>query len=187
MESLLEIHRNFPTLKIVLEHITTKAAVEMVCDLPANVAGTITDHHLLITLDDVVGSRIQPHHFCMPVAKRPGDRSALVEVVRSGHASFFSGTDSAPHMVADKESACGCAGIFNSPYHMQFLATFFQEQGMLNRLEAFTSQFGAEFYGLNRNSEEIILTPGKLKVPDRFGPMVPFRSGETLAFNLSWV
>ncbi len=187
LDSLREIHRNFPTLRIILEHITTRAAVEAVQSLPETVAGTITDHHLAITLDDVVGSRIRPHHFCMPVAKRPEDRSALVEVVRPGHPSFFSGTDSAPHLVADKESACGCAGIFNSPYHMQFLATFFKEQDMLERLEAFTSVFGAAFYRIPRNKSEIVLTPGALKVPDRFGPMVPCRSGETLAFNLSWV
>lgn len=187
LESLAEIHRNFPKLRIILEHITTGAAVEAVRGMSEKVAATITDHHLAITLSDVVGTRIRPHHFCMPVAKRPEDRSALVEIVREGHPSFFSGTDSAPHLVADKESACGCAGIFNSPYHMQFLATFFQEQGMLHRLEAFTSQFGAAFYGIPRNKEEIVLTPGSLKVPDRFGPMVPFRSGETLAFNLAWV
>lgn len=187
LDSLKAIQRNFPRLRIVLEHVTTKAAVDLVRELPELVAATITDHHLALTLDDVVGTRVRPHHFCMPVAKRPNDRRALNEIVRSGHPSFFSGTDSAPHLLQDKESAQGCAGIFNAPYHMQFLATHFREHCMLHRLEDFTSRFGADFYRLPRNRREILLTPGKLKVPERFGPMVPFPSGRTLDFELTWL
>jgi len=185
LDSLRLIHANFPKLRIVLEHITTRAAVDLVASLDDRVAATITDHHLAITLDDVVGSRIRPHHFCMPVAKRPEDRTALVAIVKAGHPSFFSGTDSAPHKVADKENACGCAGIFNAPFHMQFLAHFFEEQHMLDRLEPFTSVFGAAFYRLPRNREEITLVREPFQVPDRFGPIVPFRAGTTLNWRLA--
>ncbi len=184
LDALRDIHDNFPGLRIVLEHVTTKAAVEAVSAFGENVAATITDHHLAITLDDVVGTRIQPHHFCMPVAKRPEDRKALNEIVREGHPSFFSGTDSAPHLVADKETACGCAGIFNSPYHMQFLASHFQEADMLNRLEDFTTRFGADFYRVARNTEEIVLVSEPCQVPDRYDGIVPFRGGTTLNWNL---
>ncbi len=187
LDSLKAIQRNFPRLRIVLEHVTTKAAVDLVREMPDLVGATITDHHLAITLDDVVGARVRPHHFCMPVAKRPEDRRALNEIVKSGHPSFFSGTDSAPHLVQDKESACGCAGIFNAPFHMQFLATHFQEHEMLHRLEDFTSRFGADFYGLSRNGREILLTPEKVVVPERFGPMAPFAAGRTLDFRLHWL
>ncbi|MDJ0836154.1 MAG: dihydroorotase [Acidobacteriota bacterium] len=184
LDSLHDICRNFPKLRIILEHTTTAAAVDLVKELGDHVAATITDHHLAITLDDVVGSKIQPHHFCMPVAKRPGDRDALNAVVKSGHPRFFSGTDSAPHKVEDKETACGCAGIFNSPFHMQFLAHHFEESGMLDRLEDFTSRFGADFYRLRRNTEEIHLVREPCTVPERYGPMVPFRSGQTLNWSL---
>ena len=187
LSSLEEIVRDFPRLRIILEHITTAAAVDLVRRLPERVAATITDHHLAITLDDVVGSRIRPHHFCMPVAKRPEDRSALVAVVREGHPRFFSGTDSAPHLPKDKESACGCAGIFNAPYHMQFLATFFEEQDMLQRLADFTSRFGADFYRLAPNQQEIVLVKKPFMVPDHYGPLVPFRAGTELAFEVNWL
>ncbi len=187
LESLCDIHRNFPGLRIVLEHITTRAAVDLVRELPEQVGATITDHHLALTLDDVVGSRIRPHHFCMPVAKRPEDRSALIEIVRLGHPSFFSGTDSAPHLVEDKESDCGCAGIFNSPYHLQFLAGLFQHHDMSQRLEAFCTRFGADFYRFPVNREEVVLTPRTVTVPKRFGPMTPFRAGKSLAFDIAWV
>ena len=186
LASLQAIHANFPELRIVLEHITTKAAVELVRDLPENVAATITDHHLAITLDDVVGSRIRPHHFCMPVAKRPSDRAALLAIVGAGHPSFFSGTDSAPHLVEDKESECGCAGIFNAPYHLQYLATLFEKSGMFDRLTPFCCRFGAEFYRMPPNREEVVLIRREVRVPDRFGPMVPFGSGQILAFDLLW-
>jgi len=185
LESLLEIANNFPRLRIVLEHITTRAAVEAVSTLPDTVAATITDHHLIITLDDVVGSRIRPHHFCMPVAKRPDDRSALNEAVRSGHPKFFSGTDSAPHRIPDKQSACGCAGIFNSPYHLPILATHFKRCDMLNRLEAFTSEHGADFYRLPHNREELILEPIPQLIPETFRGLAPFGSSQELDYRIA--
>ena len=120
----------------------------------------------------------------MPIAKRPEDKQALIEAVRSGNPKFFSGTDSAPHLPADKESACGCAGIFNAPYHMQFLATLFESLDMLPKLEAFTSQFGATFYRLPRNKEEITLVRKPFQVPAHFGPLVPFKADQTLNWQL---
>ena len=182
--ALKDINANFPKLRIVMEHITTAAAVDVVSQLGETVAATITDHHLDITLQDVVGTRIQPHHFCMPVAKRPEDKQALLAAVASGNPKFFSGTDSAPHKVADKESACGCAGIFNAAYHMQHLATLFEETEMLHRLEAFTSIHGAAFYRLERNTEELLLVKKPCLVEDRFGAMVPFKAGQTLAWSI---
>ncbi len=184
LQALLEIHRNFPRLRIVMEHITTAAAAETVGALGDKVVATITDHHLDITLQDVVGSRIQPHHFCMPVAKRPEDKAALIEVVRKGHPKFFSGSDSAPHRQQDKENACGCAGIFNAPFHMQFLATLFDELEMLPRLEDFTSRFGAEFYRLPRNQERLTLVRRSCMVPNHYGPMVPFKAGQVLNWSI---
>lgn len=184
LSALQEISANFPKLRIVLEHITTKAAAEMVASMGDNVAATITDHHLDITLQDVVGTRIQPHHFCMPVAKRPEDKQALIDAVASGNPKFFSGTDTAPHKVEDKESACGCAGIFNAPYHMQFLATLFEGLDMLDRLAPFTSKFGADFYGLAQNTDELVLVREPFEVPARFGPMVPFKAGQVLNWQI---
>ncbi|CAM2067156.1 dihydroorotase [Sulfidibacter corallicola] len=186
LDILVDIHRNFPKLRIVLEHITTQAAVELVRSMPEQVAATITDHHLDITLDDVIGATIKPHLFCKPVAKRPGDRRALNEAVREGHPSFFSGTDSAPHLIQDKETACGCAGIFNAPYHLQFLATHFEKLDMLPRLGPFVSQFGANFYRLPINREEVVLIPRQVTVPPQYDGIVPFQAGNTLAFDLAW-
>ncbi len=183
-----EINSCFPNLRVVLEHITTKDAVDFVKKSASScLAATITDHHLEITLSDVVGSRIRPHHFCMPVAKRPDDLKALIEVVRSGDPRFFSGSDSAPHLIHDKQSDCGCAGIFSSPYHMQVLASIFSRCDMMPRLEAFTSQHGANFYGLDVNSQQICLKPKSWKVPDRFGGIVPFMAGKMLDYELEWL
>lgn len=186
LEKLIEIHRNFPHLRIVLEHITTSAAIDVVSEMSDKVAATITDHHLAITLHDIAGTELKPHLFCKPLAKRPEDRKALNEVVRSGHPRFFSGTDSAPHLRKDKECASGCAGVFNSAYHMQFLATHFAEQNMLNRLEDFTSKFGAEFYQLPLNETQILLKPKPWEVPKVIDGLVPFKAGETLRYSLSW-
>lgn len=185
LQELLLIHQNFPKLRIVLEHITTASAVETISGLPDCVAATITDHHLAITLQDVVGSRIQPHHFCMPVAKRPTDRQALLEIVGKGHPSFFSGTDSAPHLREDKECDSGCAGVFTSLIHMPLLAHLLDEYGSLDRIQAFTSQFGADFYGLKYQKKEIQLIGKPMKVPDDHMGITPFFAGKILDFSLN--
>jgi len=187
LEKLIAIHRNFPRLRIVLEHITTRAAVDVVSEMSDRVAATITDHHLAITLHDIAGTELKPHLFCKPLAKRPEDLKALNEVVRAGHPRFFSGTDSAPHLIGDKECASGCAGVFNSAYHLQFMATHFAEHNMLNRLEDFTSKFGAEFYQLPLNEQQVLLKPKPCEVPREIGGIVPFMAGQTLRYSLSWL
>lgn len=144
---LSPIHRNFPDLKIILEHITTKEAIDFVHHTPDNVAATITVHHLVINRNHIFKGGIRPHYFCLPIAKREFHRQHLVEVATSGHPSFFLGTDSAPHTVGAKESACGCAGIFTAPVALPVLAHIFENEDSLDKLEGFTSIFGANFYG----------------------------------------
>jgi len=184
LADLQAIHSNFPQLRIVLEHISTRAAVEQIQAMGDNVTATITDHHLAITLQDVVGSRLQPHHFCMPVAKRPEDRRALIDIVKKGHPSFFSGTDSAPHFREEKESACGCAGVFTSSIHMALLAHLFNKEDMISRLGDFTSTFGAEFYQLEQLNKEIVLINKSMVIEESLGGIVPFWYGRTLDFSL---
>lgn len=160
LTSLETIAGIFPKLKIVLEHVTTAAAVRCVERLGPNVAATITVHHLMLTLDDVVGDKIQPHNFCKPIAKTPADRAALREAATSGNPKFFLGTDSAPHSRYHKECASGCAGVFTAPVAMPLLAEIFETEGSLGDgpvLERFTSEFGARFYGLPLNEGTLTL------------------------------
>jgi dihydroorotase len=180
-----EIASNFPKLHIVLEHITTAEAVDKVLSLPENVAATITVHHLELTLDEVIGDKIQPHHFCKPVAKRPEDRSNLLQAALSGSPKFFLGTDSAPHAVETKECAHGCAGVYTAPVTMAVLGEIFEAAKALEKLEDFTSRFGAEFYSLPLNSETITLTKESWTVPDQYGSVVPYRAGQSLSWRLS--
>jgi dihydroorotase len=180
--------QDYPRLRIVLEHITTNAAVVMVKRLPNRVAATITPHHLLLTLDDVVGDKLQPHHFCKPIAKAPNDRLALIQAATSGNPKFFLGTDSAPHQREEKECASGCAGVFSAPVAMEVLAEVFEDQNALERLEAFTSEFGARFYGLPLNDSHVSLvkqeTPYRVPEYVDFGrddwALAPLRRGGTL-------
>ncbi len=150
-----EIMSTFPSLRIVLEHITTCAAVEYIKQAPANVAATITVHHLSLTLDDVIGAELRPHHFCKPVAKCYGDREALRNVVRSGHPRFFLGTDSAPHLRGKKECSHGCAGIFTAPSTPALICEFFQ--GDVEKINRFANEFGAAFYHLSPTKAHITL------------------------------
>ncbi len=149
LNTLMQIAKDFPRLKIVLEHITTQEAVSAVLSLPNTVAATITLHHLELTLDDVIGDKIHPHNFCKPIAKRPSDRQALLEAAFSGNPKFFFGSDSAPHPIEAKECAEGCAGVFTAPVAMPRLVEIFERHGALSRLEDFVSRFGAEFYGFS--------------------------------------
>lgn len=191
LRSLEAIAEKFPQLKIVLEHITTEAAASMVRSLPDNVAATITVHHLILTLDDVIGDAgIQVHHFCKPIPKKPGDRDQLVEAVLSGNPKFFLGTDSAPHAVGKKECSHGCAGVFSAPVALEVLAEVFEKHDALPKMEAFTSEFGARFYGLPLNERPITLRKEEWDVPDFYGyggftnPVVPFKAGGTLTWRL---
>lgn len=181
---LEDISEAFPRLKIVLEHVTTARAVDMVKQLP-NVAATITVHHLLITLDDVLGGPLRPHLFCKPIAKRPSDRQALNQAAISGNPKFFLGTDSAPHVIGLKECASGCAGVFSAPVAMEVLAEVFEDLKALDKLEAFTSEYGAKFYGLPLNEGTITLNQEEWTVPEFYGPVVPFKAKETLRWKLA--
>ncbi|MEQ1498290.1 MAG: dihydroorotase [Novosphingobium sp.] len=179
---------DFPALKVVFEHITTQDAADFVLEAPGTVAATVTPQHLQINRNAMFAGGIRPHAYCLPVAKREVHRLALRRAATSGNAKFFLGTDSAPHAVAAKEAACGCAGIFNAPNALECYAEVFSEEGALDRFEAFASRNGPAFYGLPVNAETITLERGETVVPDLIDangtPVVPYRAGEVLGWRL---
>jgi dihydroorotase len=179
----------FPGLKIVLEHITTRDAVQYVEVTGPNVAATITAHHLLMNRNALFMGGIRPHHYCLPVLKREEHREALVEAAVSGNPKFFLGTDSAPHPRGDKEAGCGCAGIYTGHAALELYAVAFEEAGALDRLEAFASVSGARFYGLPVNEDTVTLVREEWIVPQRlkFGDaeLVPLRAGESIPWKLA--
>ena len=177
---------NFPRLKIVMEHITTKAAVEMLDKYP-NLYATITLHHLLITLDDVAGGLMRPHLFCKPIAKRPEDREALLRVALEAHPKVMFGSDSAPHPQHKKE-ACGCAaGVFTAPIALQVLCELFDRHGKLSNLQAFISDNAQSIYGICPEFKEITLSEKPFTVPDKYGEVVPMYAGETIGWSIEEV
>jgi dihydroorotase len=187
---LVAIINDFPGLKVVLEHVTTAEGVDFVAESSAKVAATITPHHLVINRNDIFRGGIRPHLYCLPIAKREVHRLALRAAAVSGNPSFFLGTDSAPHAVAAKETACGCAGIFNAPGALEIYAQVFEEENALHRLEAFASCNGPNFYNLPVNKEKIVIKKTQSK---SLGPIVigssgeeilPFLSGETLGWTV---
>ena len=171
-----------PDLCIVVEHVSSEEAVLFVREAGPNVAATITAHHLVLTLDDVIGDKLAPHCFCKPIAKRPRDRRALRAAATSGDPKFFLGTDSAPHRTGDKECGTGCAGCFTAPMALPLLASIFEKDGRLEMLERFTSESGALFYGLPPSKETITLHRESWTVPSH-GPVVTFMAGSTLAWR----
>lgn len=181
LEHLEKIHKNFPKLKIVLEHITTAAAVTKVKELGSTVAATITPQHLDLTVDDWAGKN---HNYCKPVAKYPSDREALRQVVQEGHPKFFLGSDSAPHLRSDKETACACAGIFSAPLLLPYLADTFEKLNCLAKLKDFCSTFGREFYNLPPLNRKITLKKLKQKVPAEYNHVVPYRAEEELNWSI---
>lgn len=185
---LTRLLQDFPHLKIVLEHITTRQAAEFVAAAPAHVAATITVHHLLYNRNAMFRGGLRPHFYCLPVLKRERHREALVAAATSGNPKFFLGTDSAPHAVGAKESACGCAGIYSAHAALELYAEAFEDAGALDRLEAFASFFGADFYGLPRNTDRVTLRRETWTVPERlaFGEaaLVPLRAGETVRWRV---
>ncbi|MAG11904.1 MAG: dihydroorotase [Parcubacteria group bacterium] len=187
LTTLVWLHEQYPNLKIVLEHITTKAALDCVRSLGENVAATVTVHHLLLTLDDVIGGKINPHNFCKPIAKRHEDQEALLGAVLEGFPRLFLGTDSAPHLREKKECADGCAGVFSAPVAMQVLCQLFQECDALDRLEPFVSEFGARFYGLPLNEDTITLVNEPWEVPLQCSGVVPYMAGRTLNWQVAGV
>ncbi|MFZ2682316.1 MAG: dihydroorotase [Patescibacteria group bacterium] len=173
-----------PDLKIVLEHISTQAAVECVQELGENVAATITAHHLCLTLNDVIGDGIRPHHGCMPMPKDFDDRDALIAAATSGNPKFFLGSDSAPHVRYKKECVKGACGVYSAPVLPQVLAEVFEQAGRLEALEDFTSRFGAEFYGLPLNAGTITLFKSEWTMLREIDGIVPFRAETKLQWQL---
>ncbi len=186
---LAPLVQRLPELKVVFEHITTRDAVQFVDGAGTNVAATITPQHLHINRNAIFAGGIRPHAYCLPVAKREEHRLALRKAATSGSPKYFLGTDSAPHEVGAKESACGCAGIFNAPYALESYAAVFDEEGALDRLEAFASENGPRFYGLPLNDGTVTLERAATDVPERImiasGAIVPFHAGEEIGWRMA--
>ncbi len=186
---LSHVITDFPDLKIVFEHITTADAVAFVEESGPNLAATITPHHLVFNRNAMFQNGLQPHNYCLPVAKREQHRLALRRAATSGSSKFFLGTDTAPHTVENKEKSCGCAGIFNAPYALESYAKTFEEEGALDKLEGFASEHGPRFYGLPLNEARVVLERKDTVVPGTLDAMgthiVPFHAGETLAWRFS--
>ena len=185
---LIPLTRKFPALRIVLEHLTTQQGVEFVNAAPANVAATITAHHLLYNRNAMFQGGIRPHYFCLPVLKREQHRQALIAAATSGCPKFFLGTDSAPHPVGAKETACGCAGIYTAHAAIELYAEVFEGAGALGQLEAFASFHGPDFYRLPRNRDTLTLEKQSWTVPEEvhFGKEtgVPLCAGKRIAWRL---
>ena len=177
--------RDFPALKVVFEHITTAEAAAFVQESGENIAATVTPQHLIINRNAIFAGGLRPHAYCLPVAKREQHRLAVRKAATSGSAKFFLGTDSAPHSREAKESSCGCAGIFNAPYALESYVQVFEEEGALDKFEAFASLNGPRFYGLPVNEETITLEKTEQTVPDEISGLVPFHAGETLRWKFA--
>ncbi|MCY7353608.1 MAG: dihydroorotase [Lysobacter sp.] len=186
---LAPLVRAFPGLRMVLEHITTRAGADFVSEARDNVAATITAHHLLLNRNAMFDGGLRPHHYCLPVLKREAHRQALLAAATSGNSKFFLGSDSAPHPRHAKESVCGCAGIYTAHAALELYAEAFEEAGALARLEAFASFHGADFYRLPRNSDTLTLEKSAWLVPTQIGAghdaIVPFRAGKLVEWRLS--
>ena len=185
---LIPLVKRLPGLKLVFEHITTQTAVDFVLAASAYVGATITPQHLMHNRNAMLKGGIRPHMYCLPVLKRERDREALVKAAISGNPKFFLGTDSAPHAQHLKENACGCAGIYSAHAGIELYAEVFERAGTLDKLEAFASFHGADFYGLHRNREKITLVKKSWTPPASYafgdGRLVPFRAGEEIGWSL---
>ena len=182
---------DFSELKIVLEHISTEVAVDFVLNANSNLAATITPQHIFLNRNDLFNESFQPHNYCLPVVKEEDDRLAVLGAAVSGNPKFFLGTDSAPHDRAKKESGCGCAGIFSAYNALGIYAEIFEKENKLDKLEAFASYYGADFYGLKRNDEKITLIKKEKKIPkelpfDDNDELVPFRAGENCTWQVEY-
>ena len=185
---LSQIVKDFPDLKIVFEHITTRKAVDFVLASSANIAATITPQHILLNRNDLFKGGLRPHHYCLPILKAESDRKAVLEAATSGNPKFFLGTDSAPHARNTKETGCGCAGIYSAHIALELYAQAFDNAGHLDKLDGFASHYGADFYGLPRNQSQITLIKQEQTIPATmpFGDteLVPFLAGETCAWQI---
>lgn len=187
-QHLRSLTQDFPKLRIVLEHISSQSAVDFVKQSGPNVSATITPHHLLYNRNQLLGRGLKPHYYCLPILKREQDQRALQEAATSGNPKFFAGTDSAPHAVHTKESACGCAGIYSAPYAVAIYAQVFDELNQLERLNKFLGHFGAEFYKLAVSNESLELVQSRQQVPN-YLPLgdhhvVPIAAGENLQWSI---
>lgn len=180
--------KDLPNLRVVFEHITTKEAAQFVTEAPANIAATLTPQHLLYNRNAMLVGGIRPHFYCLPILKRETHREALVKAATSGNKKFFLGTDSAPHAQHTKENACGCAGCYSAHSAIELYAEAFEAAGALDKLEAFASFYGADYYGLPRNKDTITLRREEWQVPASVGfgehRLVPLRAGETMKWRL---
>jgi dihydroorotase len=187
-ETMMPLTQQFPALRIVMEHITTATAVKFVLSAPDNVAATITAHHLLMSRNDMFRGGIHPHLYCLPILKREEHRLALIKAATSGNPKFFLGTDSAPHARHTKETACGCAGIYTAHAGIELYAEVFDAVGRLDKLEAFSSVNGANFYGVEQNRTAITLVRSAWIVPEEipYGGevLVPLRAGASVAWKI---
>lgn len=188
-ETLGPLTRHFPKLRVVLEHISSEAAVDFVTNASEYIAATITPHHLYYNRNQLLVGGVKPHYYCLPILKHERDQFALQRAAVSGNSHFFAGTDSAPHLRGQKESACGCAGIFSAPYALLMYTECFEQVGRLDRLNAFMSQFGAHFYGLSVNQDEIELIKKPQTIPEvldfNFGQIVPIGAGSVLQWSVN--
>lgn len=186
---LAKVVRDFPGLRIVLEHVTTRDGVAFVSEAPPNVAATITPQHLLYSRNALFAGGLRPHLYCLPVLKRETHRQALVQAATSGNPKFFLGTDSAPHARDAKENGCGCAGCYSAPLALPLYAEAFEDAGALDRLEGFASRHGAAFYGLPINEDHVTLVREAWRVPDALpfgdGTIVPLRAGQQVRWRLA--
>jgi len=184
-----ELIDNFPALKIVLEHITTREGAQFVAEASANIAATITPQHLLFNRNQMLAGGIRPHYYCLPILKRQHHQQALIAAATSGNPCFFLGTDSAPHNTHRKETACGCAGCYSNHAALEFYAEAFDHAGALDKLEGFASFFGADFYGMPRNTDTITLQLSPWQSPTNlpFGSdtLTPLGAGETRQWSVS--
>jgi len=179
---LTAITRDFPNLRVVLEHVTTSEAVQFVESAGENVAATITPQHLLFNRNAILAGGIRPHYYCLPILKREQHRLALVKAATSGNAKFFLGTDTAPHLTHTKENACGCAGCYSAFAAIELYTEAFEQANALDKLEGFASFYGADFYRLPRNTDTITLEKHTWTIPSAYGDITPLKAGE----NLSW-
>ena len=190
-KNLINAHKEFPDLRIVLEHISTKESTEFVKEASNNIAATITPQHLLYNRNELFSGGLKPHAFCLPVLKREEHRVAVLGAAISGNPKFFLGTDSAPHKKSEKESSCGCAGIYSALNAMEIYAEIFDRNNAIEKLENFSSKFGADFYRLSQNKNKIKLVRSSNKVPNSIkidnGEVIPLLAGQEINWNCSAV
>ena len=185
---LIPLTERYPDLRVVLEHITTKDSVDFVKQQSINVAATITIHHLLYNRNDLLAGGLSPHLYCLPILKRSIHQDSLINAALSGNPKFFLGTDSAPHAKFEKESSCGCAGVFSAPAAIELYAEFFANNDSLQKLEGFASCFGADFYGLPRNRDKITIEKLEWQMPEEYAidgqPVVPILAGQAVNWRV---